>query len=194
MLEGHRCVDERRKQALIAATFPRTPAAGTAPNPSGALGLALHAFCNRRPISEQWRSEMNKSFAAALAAISLGLSLPAWAGDADPAKRPAQAAQSQPEQKRVPAAKEATPTAGPAQAGATSETAKSTESDQTAKSQSDQAPAQKHPPTAAMDKATPEKSSSETGAPAKHPPAASMERATPEQKSPGSAEAPKVSK
>ena len=69
-----------------------------------------------------------------------------------------------------------------------------TESDQTAKSQSDQAPAQKHPPTAAMDKATPEKSSSETGAPAKHPPAASMERATPEQKSPGSAEAPKASK
>lgn len=139
---------------------------------------------------------MSKSFAAALTALTLGLSLPAWAGGPDAAKPPEQSAQLQSEQKRLPAAKEDTSTAGQAQAGATSDanatTEKTTESGQTSKGQGDQAQAKKHPPTAVMDKATsPEKSTSETGAPPKHPPATVMDRATPEQKSPGSAEAPK---
>ena len=138
---------------------------------------------------------MSQSFAAALTALTLALSLPAWAGGAYPAKTPEQSAQLQSEQKRLPAAKEDTSTAGQ-QAGATSDasatTEKTTESGQTSKGQGDQAQAKKHPPTAVMDKATsPEKSTSETGAPPKHPPATVMDRATPEQKSPGSAEAPK---
>jgi hypothetical protein len=132
---------------------------------------------------------MTKSFAAALTALTLGLSLPAWAGGDYPAKRSDQSAQLQTEQQR-----EATPTAGQAQGGATSDasatTEKATQPDEGAKGQVDQA--KKHPPTAVMDKATsPEKSTSEIGVPPKHPPATVMERATPEQKSPGSAEAPK---
>ena len=140
---------------------------------------------------------MSKTFAAALTALTLGLSLPAWAGGAYPAKNPDQSAQLQSEQKRMPAAKEGTP-AGQAQTGATSDASATTEkitepADQKAvEGQADQAQAKKHPPTAVMDKATsPEKSTSETGAPPKHPPATVMDRATPEQKSPGSAEAPK---
>jgi hypothetical protein len=127
---------------------------------------------------------MTRSFAAALTALTFGLSLPAWAQDAyRPAQTPDRSAQSQPEQKRLPAAKEdASSNTGQAQGAAISEPTP----DSAAKSQADQEQAKKHPPTAVMDQATPaEKSTSETGAAPKHPPTSVMERATPAQKSPG---------
>jgi hypothetical protein len=141
---------------------------------------------------------MTRSFAAALTALTFGLSLPAWAQDAyRPAQPPKQSAQSQPEQKRLPAAKEEKETSsstGQAQGAAISEPTP----DSAAKGQADQEQAKKHPPTAVMDQATPpEKSTSEAGATPKHPATSVMERATPEQKSPkekspkGSAEASK---
>jgi hypothetical protein len=144
---------------------------------------------------------MTKSFAAALTALTFGLSLPAWAGDAYRSDKSAdksaqsQTAQAQPEQQRLPAAKDGTSSnAGQAQGATSSDpSAISETTTEKDKGQVDQEKAKKHPPTAVMDKATPpEKATSETGAPPKHPPTSVMERATPEQKSPqGSAEVPK---
>jgi len=52
----------------------------------------------------------------------------------------------------------------------------------------------KHPPTAAMDQATPpSKSASDKSTGAKHPPTAAMDKAAPQERSPGSSSTPDTS-
>ena len=118
---------------------------------------------------------MNRSHIAALiAASTLGCALPAWAvGPSQDAQDPTVKGHAD------QAHQESTPMPS------------NSSSDQSAPSQSDQAKASKHPPTAVMDRATPEEKSTAEGEDAgKHPPARVMERVVPEQKSPGTNESP----
>ena len=110
--------------------------------------------------------------AAFIAASTLGCALPAWAvGPSQDAQDPTvKGHEDQARQESAPMPS-------------------STSSEQSAQSQSDQSKASKHPPTAVMDRATPEeKSTDEGGVPGKHPPSRVMERAAPDQKSPSAGE------
>ena len=141
-----------------------------------------------------------KSFrlTAVLSALSFAMALPTLAADGTSqetkgAVGTGQSAQAKvpAEQPRLPAEKEAASSAtkspsemGPGTSKTTSK--KSVVKSEVAKSQADQNETMKHPPTAAMDRATPvEKSTtSETGTSGKNTPTSAMDHATPDQKSP----------
>lgn len=109
--------------------------------------------------------------ASAVAALTSALALPAWgAGVNDGAKDRAanldQPLQSMATQQATPAANDDTTAGAQDSRGA-------------------QATARKHPPTAAMDSATPnEKTTSDRSPSSKHPPTTAMDRAAPDQASP----------
>jgi hypothetical protein len=136
--------------------------------------------------------EMKKfQLAALLPALSFALALPTLAAagtsqDTQGSVRTDQVAQSQAEQPRLPAEKEgassntAQSPSGMSPDSSSTTSKKSAAKTQADKGQVDQKKAKKHPPTAAMDSATPEKS----GTPGKHPATSTMDRATPDQKSP----------
>jgi hypothetical protein len=131
-------------------------------------------------------------------AVGFAFALPALAADGttpDPqgAVKTGPSAQTQAaaEQPRLPAEKEATPSiATPSVSGGpdTSKPAakKGAVKSDLAKGQVDPQKAMKHPPTDAMDRATPDEKSttSEIGKAGKNNPTTAMDRATPDQKSP----------
>ena len=124
--------------------------------------------------------EMKKfQLAALLPALSFALALPTLAAgtgqDTQGSVRADQLAQSQAEQQRLPAGKEST-ASNTAQNPSGPDSSSTTSKKSAVKSQK----AKKHPPTAVMDRATPEKSPSETGSPGKHPATSATSRATPE--------------
>jgi hypothetical protein len=140
--------------------------------------------------------EMKKfQLAALFPALSFALALPTMAADTyqntQGSVKTDQSAQSQAEQPRLPAEKQgASSNTGQSPGGmspdSSSKTSKKSAGESPAdKSQVDQKKVKKHPPTAVMDRATPEKSPSETGTPA----TSAMDRATPDQKSPEPASA-----
>ena len=132
--------------------------------------------------------------AALLPALSFGLALPALAigpsQNTQGSVRTDQVAPSQAEQPRLPAEKEgassntAQSPSGMSPDSSSTSSKKSAAKTQADKGQVEQKKAKKHPPTAAMDSATPEKSKDEAGTPGKHPATSAMDRATPDQKSP----------
>jgi hypothetical protein len=132
---------------------------------------------------------------ALLSALSFALALPTLAADGTSqdtkgAVATGQSAQVQApvEQPRLPAEKEAASSAtqspsetGPGSYKTTSK--KSVVKTEGAKSQADQKKTMKHPPTAAMDSATPDEKAP-TGTSGKSTPTSAMDRSTPDQKSP----------
>jgi hypothetical protein len=135
---------------------------------------------------------------AVLSALSFAFALPTLAADGTSqetkgAVGTGQSAQAQAlaEQPRLPAEKEAASSAtqnpsemSPGSSKTTSK--KNIVKGEVAKSQADQKKAMKHPPTAAMDRATPDEkaTTSGTGTSGKNTPTSAMDRATPDQKSP----------
>jgi hypothetical protein len=98
-----------------------------------------------------------------------------------------QLAQTPADQPRLPVEKEATSSAPQSPTGMRPDNSKTSSKNsaakrQLAKGQVDQQKAANHPPTAAMDRATP--ATSKTASAAKNTPTAAMDRATPDQKSP----------
>ena len=108
---------------------------------------------------------MNKlRIASAVAALTSALAIPAWGADAT------NAAASNIDQPVQQAAPDAAKGSAPSDAKAT------------------RANPPKHPPTSAMDSATPsEKTTTGKAASTKHPPTTRMDRAAPDEKSPGTA-------
>jgi len=136
---------------------------------------------------------------AYLSAVSLALSLPTFGapGIVDTTQgstRTDQLAQSQTEQPRLPAEKQAAPSATSSTAkgsGATSSDSSSTATkkiapprDHADAGRTGQTNSKKHPPTSVMDSATPEASKGEAGTAGKTPATKAMDRAMPNQKSP----------
>jgi len=117
---------------------------------------------------------MNKlRIASAVAALTAALALPAWGANTTDATSNSTANLDQP----VPSTS-TQPTAPATGDNATGGTQQGSTS---------KANARKHPPTAAMDSATPtEKTTTDKSAGTKHPPTSQMDRAAPDEKSPGS--------
>jgi hypothetical protein len=119
---------------------------------------------------------LDRSTAAALAAITLELTIPVAAANAHDRARqsadaPDQVAQSQSVRPASPDTK----------------TEDATQSSTTGPDGRAQTQRMKHPPTAQMDSATPtEKTTNGKPASEKHPPTSTMDNATPDEKSPGS--------
>ena len=111
---------------------------------------------------------MNKlRIASAVAALTSALAIPAWGADATNAAKDGASNIDQPVQQGAPDAAK----------GAAPSDAKTT-----------RANPPKHPPTSAMDSATPsEKTTTDKAASTKHPPTTRMDRAAPDEKSPGTA-------
>jgi len=110
---------------------------------------------------------MNKlRIASAVAALTSALAIPAWGADATNAAKDGASNIDQ-----------------PVQQSGTGDGANGTGP---TGSNANQAKARKHPPTSAMDSATPPDKTTNAKASTKHPPTSQMDRAAPDQKSPGS--------